>query len=87
MLTLNELGGIGYAAPSFIRYRSPPRFRSAFTRGRPAFSRVQIRTSPNSPIKKDRTRRPFFIGELGGIRTRDPLIKSQMLYRLSYELN
>ncbi len=29
---------------------------------------------------------PLFIGELGGIRTRDPLIKSQMLYRLSYEL-
>jgi hypothetical protein len=26
------------------------------------------------------------IGELGGTRTRDPLIKSQMLYRLSYEL-
>ena len=25
------------------------------------------------------------IGELGGIRTHDPLIKSQMLYRLSYE--
>ncbi len=28
----------------------------------------------------------FFFGELAGIRTRDPLIKSQMLYRLSYEL-
>ena len=28
----------------------------------------------------------FYVGELGGIRTRDPLIKSQMLYRLSYEL-
>ena len=27
----------------------------------------------------------FFIGEPGGIRTHDPLIKSQMLYRLSYE--
>ena len=26
------------------------------------------------------------VGELGGIRTHDPLIKSQMLYRLSYEL-
>lgn len=25
-------------------------------------------------------------GELAGLRTRDPLIKSQMLYRLSYEL-
>jgi hypothetical protein len=27
-----------------------------------------------------------FIGEPGGIRTRDPLIKSQVLYRLSYGL-
>ena len=27
-----------------------------------------------------------FIGEPGGIRTRDLLIKSQMLYRLSYRL-
>lgn len=27
-----------------------------------------------------------FIGDLGGIRTRDPLIKSQMLYQLSYEV-
>lgn len=27
----------------------------------------------------------FFIGELGRVRTADPLIKSQMLYRLSYE--
>ena len=26
----------------------------------------------------------FLIGERVGIRTRDPLIKSQMLYRLSY---
>ena len=36
--------------------------------------------------KKAAKRRPFLVGELGGIRTRDPLIKSQMLYRLSYEL-
>ena len=27
----------------------------------------------------------FFIGEPDGIRTHDPLIKSQMLYQLSYE--
>ena len=26
-----------------------------------------------------------YIGELGRVRTADPLIKSQMLYRLSYE--
>ena len=26
----------------------------------------------------------FFVGERAGIRTRDPLIKSQMLYQLSY---
>jgi hypothetical protein len=26
----------------------------------------------------------YFLGEPGGTRTRDPLIKSQMLYRLSY---
>ena len=32
-----------------------------------------------------KTKAPFLTGELGGIRTRDPLIKSQMLYRLSYE--
>ena len=51
----------------------------------PAFSRVLIRSL--KPTKKDRTRRSSFVGELGGIRTRDPLIKSQMLYRLSYELN
>ncbi len=25
------------------------------------------------------------VGELGGIRTHDPLIKSQLLYQLSYE--
>ena len=36
--------------------------------------------------KKSRPKATFFVGELGGIRTRDPLIKSQMLYRLSYEL-
>lgn len=36
--------------------------------------------------KKGFLAKAFFIGELGGIRTRDPLIKSQMLYRLSYEL-
>lgn len=29
---------------------------------------------------------PCFVGEPGGIRTRDPLIKSQVLYRLSYGL-
>ena len=29
--------------------------------------------------------RCFFVGEPDGIRTHDPLIKSQMLYRLSYE--
>ena len=29
---------------------------------------------------------PDFFGEPGGIRTRDPLIKSQVLYRLSYGL-
>ena len=28
-----------------------------------------------------------FLGEPAGIRTRDPLIKSQMLYRLSYRLS
>jgi hypothetical protein len=28
----------------------------------------------------------FFLGERGGTRTHDPLIKSQMLYRLSYAL-
>jgi hypothetical protein len=26
-------------------------------------------------------------GELGGIRTRDPMIKSHVLYQLSYELS
>ncbi len=31
------------------------------------------------------TKERFFIGEPDGIRTHDPLIKSQMLYRLSYE--
>ena len=30
---------------------------------------------------------PEAIGEPGGIRTHDPLIKSQMLYRLSYGLS
>ncbi len=49
-----------------------------------AFSAVQ--TTQSHAIKK----RPsqgwsFFIGELGRVRTADPLIKSQMLYRLSYE--
>ena len=35
--------------------------------------------------KKDLHRcRSFIFGEPGGARTRDPLIKSQMLYRLSY---
>ena len=34
--------------------------------------------------KKLPTRRSFIIGEPGGIRTHDPLIKSQMLYQLSY---
>jgi hypothetical protein len=34
-----------------------------------------------------RSENPFKIkSEPGGIRTRDPLIKSQMLYRLSYGL-
>ena len=28
----------------------------------------------------------LFIGDLGGVRTHDPLIKSQMLYQLSYEV-
>ena len=28
----------------------------------------------------------FYIGERAGTRTQDPLIKSQMLYRLSYAL-
>ncbi len=27
-----------------------------------------------------------FVGDSGGARTRDPLIKSQMLYRLSYRV-
>ena len=39
-----------------------------------------------SPTKKSHHKGGFTVGELGGIRTRDPLIKSQMLYRLSYEL-
>ncbi len=39
-----------------------------------------------SPTKKSHHEGGFTVGELGGIRTRDPLIKSQMLYRLSYEL-
>ena len=34
--------------------------------------------------KKLLIKRSFPIGEPGGIRTHDPLIKSQMLYRLSY---
>ena len=41
--------------------------------------------TPSSPIKKTTLTVAFFIGEPGGIRTHDPLIKSQMLYRLSYE--
>lgn len=31
--------------------------------------------------------RPGKVGELGGIRTHDPMIKSHVLYRLSYELS
>jgi hypothetical protein len=35
----------------------------------------------------EKAKRPIvFNGEPGGIRTRDPLIKSQVLYRLSYGL-
>ncbi len=37
-------------------------------------------------IKKTTPKERFFYnGELGRVRTADPLIKSQMLYRLSYE--
>ena len=45
------------------------------------FSSSQLSTN-----KKTTLAGGHFVGELGGIRTRDPLIKSQMLYRLSYEL-
>ena len=52
---------------------------------RPHFSWVQIQQS-HAFIKKPPIKDGFFInGELDGIRTHDPLIKSQMLYRLSYE--
>ena len=43
------------------------------------FGRVQ-RTKKAEVINNFR----FLTGERAGIRTRDPLIKSQMLYRLSY---
>lgn len=39
----------------------------------------------NPSIKKKTLGKPkAFIGERVGVRTRDPLIKSQMLYQLSY---
>jgi hypothetical protein len=43
---------------------------------------------PEAAIRKPRKCRQLsdFIGERAGARTQDPLIKSQVLYRLSYAL-
>lgn len=38
-------------------------------------------------LKQKRASKLDALCDLAGIRTRDPLIKSQMLYRLSYEIN
>ncbi len=55
---------------------------TAYANAAPNVTLNAIRTpGPNNTMKNNR-----FIGEPGGIRTRDPLIKSQMLYRLSYGL-
>ena len=48
------------------------------------FGRVFGLTGSNLDAQKKPPEGGFFIGERVGIRTRDPLIKSQMLYRLSY---
>ncbi len=50
-------------------------------------SRVQIQLIHAIKKTSALTREAFFIGERVGIRTRDPLIKSQMLYQLSYAPN
>ena len=53
------------------------------------FNNYPLRTDGFSPSqannKKTTFSGGFVIGEPDGIRTHDPLIKSQMLYRLSYE--
>jgi hypothetical protein len=53
--------------------------------------KVLPRSLPRLKTKFDYNERKLqqahdFIGERDGIRTHDPLIKSQMLYRLSYAL-
>ena len=54
-------------------YRHPPVCLSLVVK--PAFPRLLI--PDTSPTKKATIKAALFVGELGGIRTRDPLIKSQ----------
>ena len=44
----------------------------------------EIRVSTEEPTKKTVTRTVFFVGAPAGTRIPDTLIKSQVLYRLSY---
>jgi hypothetical protein len=72
---IGELGGI--VPFRFLRLRSlrsPAHLVRLSVGVEPAFSRLLILSL--MPIKKPLTRSGYFIGELGGIRTRDPLIKS-----------
>ncbi len=43
-----------------------------------------VSSEAGEPTKKDTARVSFFVGAPAGTRIPDPLIKSQMLYRLSY---
>jgi hypothetical protein len=53
----------------------------------PYHAAVVVEKSYETSQNKKRASNLDALCDLAGIRTRDPLIKSQMLYRLSYEIN
>jgi hypothetical protein len=64
--------------------RPTPKLGSVVTGWSPGGSKA--RNDPGT-WQKSLSKFKALIGELGGIRTRDPMIKSHVLYQLSYELS
>jgi hypothetical protein len=69
-----------------FRIKPAARFAAATRLPRSAYRPLTVSAAHFRNSIRLRSNSLFLLGERGGTRTHDPLIKSQMLYRLSYAL-